>query len=154
GARAASRRAHRAAHAPTHAGHVGRYDDRRRHRPATALRRPRVIPESVEPGPDELLVVVGPTASGKSALALDLAERLDGEIIGADSVQIYRAFDIGTGKPDAVAMAQVRHHLVDFVDPMEAFDAARFVDLADRAIDDVRARNRVPIVCGGTFLWV
>lgn len=111
-------------------------------------------PQSVEPRPDELVVVVGPTATGKSALAMHLAERLDGEIIGADSVQIYRAFDIGTGKPDATAMEQVRHHLVDCVDPLQTFDAARFVELADRAIADVRARNRVPIVCGGTFLWV
>lgn len=105
-------------------------------------------------GTGELLVVVGPTASGKTELAVRLAERFGGEVIGADSVQIYRGFDIGSGKPTAAERARAPHHLVDVADPMEAFDAQRFAELADRAIADVRARGRVPIVCGGTFLWV
>lgn len=103
---------------------------------------------------DELLVVVGPTASGKTDLALSLAERLEGEIVGADSVQIYKRFDIGSGKPTADELARARHHLVDVVEPLEPLDAATFVALADSAITDVRTRGRVPIVCGGTFLWV
>ncbi len=103
---------------------------------------------------DELLVVVGPTASGKSALAMALAARLDGEIVGADSVQIYRHFDLGSGKPSPEDVAQIPHHLVDAIDPCEPFDAARFVTLAELAIADVRSRGKTPIVCGGTFLWV
>ncbi len=106
------------------------------------------------PEPDELVTVVGPTASGKTGLAIALAERWGGEIIGADSVQIYRLFDIGSGKPTAEERAQVPHHLVDVVDPLSPFDAGRFVAMADEAIAEVRSRGRQPIVCGGTFLWV
>ena len=101
-----------------------------------------------------LLCIVGPTASGKSALALGLAQSLGGEIISADSMQIYRGFDIGTGKPSAEERAQVAHHLLDVADPLENWDAARWADEATRAIESVRARGGVPIVCGGTFLWV
>jgi tRNA dimethylallyltransferase len=104
--------------------------------------------------PDTLLVIVGPTGSGKSDLALDLAERVGGEIIGADSVQVYRYFDIGSSKPTLAERARVRHHLVDEIEPHEPFDAARFAQRADAAIADVRARRRRPIVCGGTFLWL
>lgn len=104
--------------------------------------------------PRQLWVVVGPTASGKTALALELAERLQGEIVGADSVQIYRHFDIGSGKPSASELAHVAHHLVGVVEPTEEIDASRFAELADRAIEDIIARGKTPIVCGGTFLWV
>lgn len=104
--------------------------------------------------PDELVVLVGETASGKTRLALELARAWDGEIVGADSVQVYRGFDIGSGKPSAEELGGVRHHLLDVAEPGEDFDAARFVELADEAIADVRARGKVPIVCGGTFLWV
>jgi tRNA dimethylallyltransferase len=104
--------------------------------------------------PPPLFVVVGPTASGKTELALELAEREKGEIIGADSVQVYRRFTIGTGKPTVSEQARVRHHLIDFLDPLDAIDAARFAELAERAILDIRARGREPILCGGTFLWV
>lgn len=102
----------------------------------------------------ELIVVVGPTASGKTAFSVALGERLGGEIVSADSVQIYREFDVGTGKPSAEERRRVRHHLVDAVDPLDAMDAARFAGLADRAIADIVSRGRQPIVCGGTFLWV
>lgn len=105
-------------------------------------------------GAPELTVVVGPTASGKTDFALALARAQDGEIIGADSVQIYRRFDIGSGKPTAEQLRQVRHHLVDCVDPTEPFDAARYVTLADEALADVRQRGKRPILCGGSFLWV
>jgi tRNA dimethylallyltransferase len=103
---------------------------------------------------NELLVIVGETASGKTALAIELARQHDGEIIGADSVQVYRGFDIGSGKPRPEELLGVAHHLLDVADPSEDFDAARFVELADRAIDDVRQRGKLPIVCGGTYLWV
>lgn len=106
------------------------------------------------PREDELLVVVGPTASGKTALALALADALSGEIVGADSVQVYRRFDVGSGKPTTEELARAPHHLIDVADAKEPLDAAAFVELADRAIADVRARGRTPIVCGGTFLWV
>jgi tRNA dimethylallyltransferase len=104
--------------------------------------------------PGDLLTVVGPTATGKTALAVSLAERLGGEIISADSVQIYRGFDIGSGKPTAVEIARAPHHLVGVLDPLDPVDAAVWGHLAEGAIADVRGRGRVPIVCGGTFLWV
>jgi tRNA dimethylallyltransferase len=104
--------------------------------------------------PGELLAIVGPTASGKTALAVELAERLDGEVVSADSVQIYRAFDLGSGKPTAEELRRAPHHLVSALDPMEHVDASSWAERASRAIDEVRGRGRVPIVCGGTFLWV
>lgn len=106
------------------------------------------------PSAEELLVVVGPTASGKSELAMALCERFDGELVGADSVQIYRHFDIGSGKPSREDRSRVTHHLVDAVDPIDPLDASRYVASADRAIAEIRRRGRVPVVCGGTFLWV
>jgi len=106
--------------------------------------------------PEALLVVVGPTATGKTALAVALAEQLPGggEIISADSVQIYREFDVGSGKPSPEETARAPHHLVSAIDPMEPMDAADWAERASRAIDDVRARGRAPVVCGGTFLWI
>lgn len=116
---------------------------------------PQVIAQRVSPpDDDELLVVVGPTASGKSALAMALCERFDGELVGADSVQIYRHFDIGSGKPSVSDRERVPHHLVDVAEPDDPYDAARYVAVADVAIADIRARGRVPVICGGTFLWV
>lgn len=103
---------------------------------------------------EPLWVVVGPTASGKTSLAIALCEQHDGEIVSADSVQVYRHFDIGSGKPSAEERARARHHLIDVVEPAEAMDAARFAELAEAAIADIRARGKRPIVCGGTFLWV
>lgn len=104
--------------------------------------------------PSAVLAVVGPTASGKTELAIRLAESCSGEIIGADSVQIYRHFDLGSGKPTAEELARAPHHLVGVLDPLDPADAARFAELARAAIDAVRARGKRPIVCGGTFLWV
>jgi tRNA dimethylallyltransferase len=104
--------------------------------------------------PDDLLTIVGPTASGKTALAVELAERLGGEVVSADSVQIYREFDIGSGKPTADELARARHHLVGAIDPLEPIDAASWAARAAAAVEDIRARGRVPIVCGGTFLWI
>jgi len=99
------------------------------------------------------VLLMGPTASGKSALALALAERFGGEIVSVDSAQIYRGMDIGTAKPDAATRARVRHHLIDIIDPTEAYSAARFVADALTAIAETRARGRIPILCGGTMLY-
>jgi tRNA dimethylallyltransferase len=104
--------------------------------------------------PDDLVAVVGPTASGKTALAVALAERLGGEVVSADSVQVYRGFDVGSGKPTQDELARAPHHLVSVLDPMDPVDASSWAERAARAIEDVRGRGRVPIVCGGTFLWV
>ena len=104
--------------------------------------------------PEDLLAVVGPTASGKTALAVDIAERLGGEVVSADSVQIYRGFDVGSGKPTVDELARAPHHLVGTLDPLDPIDAASWADRASDAVVDIRARGRVPIVCGGTFLWI
>jgi tRNA dimethylallyltransferase len=99
------------------------------------------------------ILLMGPTASGKSALALELAERLNGEIVSVDSAQVYRGMDIGTAKPDAATRNRVRHHLIDLIDPTEAYSAGRFAADALAAIVDARARGRLPILCGGTMLY-
>jgi tRNA dimethylallyltransferase len=103
---------------------------------------------------EELWVVVGPTASGKTELAIRLCEEHDGEIISADSVQVYRHFDVGTGKSPAHERARARQHLIDVIEPPEPMDAARFAELATQALQDIRARGKRAIVCGGSFLWV
>lgn len=110
--------------------------------------------EEIAAEPDELIVVVGQTASGKTELALQLAERLGGEILSADSVQIYRYFDIGSGKPSAEQRQRVRHHLIDVMDPRNEVDAAMYASQASEIVDALRARGVVPIVCGGTYLWI
>src|SRR6187399_2149136 len=105
--------------------------------------------------PDERLwVVVGPTASGKTSLSIELCEKYGGEIVSADSVQVYRHFEVGTGKPSTEERARARHHLIDVIEPSEPMDAARFAELAELAIAEIRSRGKRPIVCGGTFLWV
>lgn len=101
-----------------------------------------------------IVVLAGATAVGKTRAAIALCKRLGGEIIGADSVQVYRGFDIGSGKPTAAELEGVRHHLIDVVDPTDAIDAARFAELADAAIAACAARGVVPIVVGGTGLWL
>jgi tRNA dimethylallyltransferase len=102
----------------------------------------------------ELIVVVGPTASGKTALGGALAERVGGEIISADAFAVYRGMDIGTAKPDRALRSLVRHHLVDIADPHERYSAGMFVRDADAAIADIRGRSRVPVVVGGTHFYV
>ena len=104
--------------------------------------------------PPELTVIAGPTAAGKSALALKLAGRGTTEILSADSQAVYRYFDLGTAKPDAEAMAHVPHHLVSVVDPLEQFTAARFQALADAAIGEISARGHRVLVVGGTGLYI
>jgi tRNA dimethylallyltransferase len=102
----------------------------------------------------KIIVILGPTAVGKSELALDLCARIDGEIVNADSQQVYRFLDIGTGKASAADRARVRHHLIDVVDPDEEFNAAVFRRLATQSIREAHERSSHPVVCGGTGLYV
>jgi tRNA dimethylallyltransferase len=104
--------------------------------------------------PPRLLVLAGATATGKTAAALALARALDGELVGADSVQVYRRLDIGSAKPRPEELQGVAHHLLDLVDLDAHYDASRYVADADAAIAGVRARGRVPIVVGGTGLYL
>jgi tRNA dimethylallyltransferase len=101
-----------------------------------------------------LIVIVGPTASGKSDLAMRIAERHNGEIICADSRTVYRGMDIGTAKPSDEDRAKIPHHLLDIVEPNESFSAADFKRLASAAIADIKTRNKLPILVGGTGLYV
>jgi len=101
-----------------------------------------------------LLVIVGPTGSGKSRLALETAELLGGEIVSADAFAVYRGMDIGTDKPDAEARRRVVHHLLDIADPHERFSAGDFLRAADDAIAGITSRGRVPVVAGGTHFYV
>lgn len=101
-----------------------------------------------------VVAVVGPTASGKTALAVALAEELSGEVISADSMQIYRRMDIATAKPTEEEMQGVPHHLIDFLEPGESFSVARYCELAHAAITDVHARGKLPIIAGGTGLYI
>jgi len=116
-----------------------------------AEREPRHPPASIlQPRP---IFIAGPTAVGKSAIALLLAEKIGGEIISADSMQVYRGLNIGTAKPSAAERKRVPHHLIDVCDLSEAFDAAQFIRLAEKAVAEIQARNKTPIFCGGTGLY-
>lgn len=99
-------------------------------------------------------VIMGPTASGKSALALELAEQLNGEIVSADSMQIYRGLDIGTAKPTPEERRRIPHHLIDIADISEKYDVYRFVKEAEECIRDIRSRGKLPVVAGGTGLYL
>ncbi len=102
----------------------------------------------------KLLCVVGPTASGKSALAVALAEELDGEILSCDSMQLYRGMDIGTAKATPEEQKGIAHHFLDILDIREAFSVSDYVTLAERTVTDLYARHKIPIFCGGTGLYV
>jgi tRNA dimethylallyltransferase len=115
------------------------------------------VRRAVTDGDTPLICVVGATASGKSSLALALAEALGGErveILGADSRQLYRGLDIGTAKPTPAERARVPHHLFDVLDPGETCSAGRYARMAAKVIGDIRARGRLPVVVGGTGLYV
>ena len=103
---------------------------------------------------NKIIAVVGPTASGKSSLALELAKRHGGEIISCDSMQVYKKMNIGTAKPTEDEMADVRHHMIDIAEPSEAFSCEDYVRLASAAIEDCVSRGKLPIVCGGTGLYL
>ena len=96
-----------------------------------------------------ILVICGPTASGKTALAVELALLLGGEVVSADSMQIYRGMDIGTAKPTPEEMRGVPHHMLDVADPWEDFSVARYVDMAAPCVDGILERGKLPIVAGG-----
>ena len=102
----------------------------------------------------KILCVVGPTASGKTALAIQLAKELDGEVISCDSMQIYRRMDIGTAKPTAEEMQGIVHHMIDICDPTEDFSVSRYTDMATPILEDVLARGKTAIIAGGTGLYV
>ena len=113
----------------------------------SALRPPA---SSLQPRP---IFIAGPTAVGKSAIALALAEKTGGEIISVDSMQVYRGLDIGTAKPSPAERARVPHHLIDVCGLHEAFDAAQFIRLAEKAVAEIQSRGHTPIFCGGTGLY-
>ena len=104
--------------------------------------------------PPKILVVVGPTASGKTKLSVELALRHNGEVVSADSMQIYRTMDIGTAKPTIEEMQGVPHHMLDVADPEEDFSVARYVEMAAACVDDILARGKLPILAGGTGLYI
>jgi len=102
----------------------------------------------------KIIVILGPTATGKSSLAVEVAEEFGGEIISADSVQVYRYMDIGTAKPPPEVRERIPHHLIDVVDPDEGFSAGLFRKLAEEAIAEIGKEGRMPIVAGGTGLYI
>jgi len=102
----------------------------------------------------DILVIAGPTASGKTAVGIELAQRLNGEIISADARQIYRFMDIGTAKPTAEERVAARHHLIDFVNPDKGYSAGQFAEDASAVIGDILRRGKVPIVVGGAGLYI
>ena len=104
--------------------------------------------------PKKILVIVGPTASGKTRMAVELAQAHNGEVVSADSMQIYRRMDIGTAKPTAEEMGGIPHHMLDVADPEEDFSVARYVEMASACVDDILSRGKLPIVAGGTGLYV
>ena len=103
---------------------------------------------------DKIICVVGPTASGKTALAIELAKELNGEVISCDSMQIYRRMDIGTAKPTAEEMQGIRHHMIDICEPTEDFSVSRYTDMATPILEDVLGRGKTAIIAGGTGLYV
>lgn len=102
----------------------------------------------------KVIAIVGPTAVGKTALALELAKRYNGEIISCDSMQVYRGMDIGTAKPTKEELLEVKHHLIDIKMPNESFSCADYATLAKKAIADIERRGKTPIFCGGTGLYL
>jgi len=103
---------------------------------------------------NKIIVIAGPTAVGKTKYAINLAQTFDGEIVSADSMQLYKYMSVGSAKPDKDELSQARHHLVDEIDPRESFSVAQYQKLAKSAITDIFARNKQPIISGGTGLYV
>ena len=104
--------------------------------------------------PPKILVITGPTASGKTALAVELAKLRGGEVVSADSMQIYRGMDIGTAKPTKAEMAEVPHHMIDVADPQDNYSCADYAKEASEILADIQARGKTPIFCGGTGLYL
>ncbi len=102
----------------------------------------------------KIIVICGPTAIGKTSVAIDVAETFNGEVVGGDSLQIYRFMDIGTAKPTPAERARVPHHMIEIADPDEPYDAARFYQEARSRISDILSRGRLPVVAGGTGFYI
>ena len=102
----------------------------------------------------KLVVICGPTATGKTSLSIDLAKNYDGEIISADSIQVYRKLDIGSAKATDSEQAMVRHHLIDILDPREEYNVQRFCSLAKETVEDIGSRGKLPFIVGGTGLYI
>ncbi|MBP5270682.1 MAG: tRNA (adenosine(37)-N6)-dimethylallyltransferase MiaA [Clostridia bacterium] len=105
-------------------------------------------------GRRKVVAICGPTASGKSDIAILLAERFDGEIVSCDSMQVYRTMDIGTAKPSPADTARVPHHMIDVIDPDVPFSCAEYASAAEEAVDGILSRGRLPVICGGTGLYL
>ena len=103
---------------------------------------------------EKILVITGPTATGKTRLSVELAKKLNGEVVSADSMQIYRGMDIGTAKVTKAEMQGVPHHMIDIADPSEDYSVSRYVEEADAAVRDILSRGKLPIVAGGTNLYI
>ena len=103
---------------------------------------------------DKIVVITGPTATGKTRLSVELAREFGGEIVSADSMQIYRGMDIGTAKVTHTEMQGVTHHMIDIADPTEVYSVSRYVEDANKAVQDILARGRLPIIAGGTNLYI
>ncbi len=103
---------------------------------------------------EKVIVIVGPTASGKTKLSIELAKRLNGEIVSCDSMQVYKYMDIGTAKPTKEEMSGIRHHMIDVIEPDCQFSVAKYKSMAEKSIEEIIKRNKVPIVVGGTGLYV
>ena len=101
-----------------------------------------------------VIAVVGATASGKSGFAVKLAKMLDGEVVSADSMQVYRCMDVGTAKVTTEEMQGIRHHMIDVLEPEDDCNVTRFVSMAEKCIEDISSRGKTPIICGGTGLYV
>lgn len=102
----------------------------------------------------KLIVVAGPTASGKTRLAIDIAKSVNGEIVNADSMQIYKYMNIGSAKPTLEEQSEAKHHLIDFLEPDEEFSVADYTELAHKVIAEIASRGKIPIMCGGTGLYI
>ena len=102
----------------------------------------------------KLIAVAGPTASGKTRLAIEIAKAFDGEIIGADSMQIYKYMDIGTAKPTPEERAEAAHHMIDFLEPDEEYSVADYTERAHKVIKEIASRGKLPVMCGGTGLYI
>lgn len=101
-----------------------------------------------------LIVIAGPTASGKTALGVEICKRISGEVISADSMQIYKNMDIATAKPDESEMQGIKHHLISIIPPEETFSVADFKSLAEEAIKEITGKNKIPVIVGGTGLYI
>lgn len=102
----------------------------------------------------KVIVIVGPTASGKTAVSIELAKKINGEIISADSMQIYKYMDIGTAKPTADEMQGIKHYMLDIVEPDETYNVAKYKKMAENAIEEILAKGKTPIIVGGTGLYI